>query len=163
MFAPETRAPIFTLDMNTTNRFLHKSQNPRAPETLKDVSPIEIKKVSGVSVNTHGSEKSNAGSAFNFDELISKRLKQRKRCRASVMNHIINNDVAVSGGGTGTYELFPTDSHNNLLPEYNTYRSKSGLGEVHGLLDSNRNLNHFLSLRNSRSEWKLPQIGSTKN
>ena len=132
MFAPETRPPIFTLDMNTTNRFLHKSQNPRAPETLKDVSPIEIKKVSGISVNTHGSEKSNTGSAFNFDELISKRLKQRKRCRASVMNHIINNDVAMSGGvGTGTYEFFPADSNNILPPEYNTYRSKSGLGEVH--------------------------------
>lgn len=24
-------------------------------------------------------------------------------------------------------------------------------------------MNHFLSLRNSRSDWKLPSIGSTKN
>jgi hypothetical protein len=120
---------------------------------LKDVSPIEIQKVS---VNTHGSEKSNTGSAFNFDELISKRLKQRKKCRATVMNQIMNSDVAVAGGGSGTYELFPHDSDNMWLPEYNTYRSKSGLREEHGLLENQRDVNHFLSLRNSRSDWKLP-------
>ena len=103
---------------------------------MKDVSPIEIQKVS---VNTQGSEKSNTGSAFNFDELISKRLKQRKKCRATIMNQIMNSDVAVRvGGGSGTVELFPNAADNLMWhPEYNTYRSKSGLREEHALLDNN--------------------------
>lgn len=126
---------------------------------MKDVSPIEINRVN---VNTRGSEKSNPGSAFNFDELISKRLKQRKKCRATVMNQIMNSDVAVNGG-SGTVELFPSVSDSLRDPEFNTHRSKSGMRQPQALLENMPDVNNFLSLRNSRSEWKLPSIGPTKN
>lgn len=82
------RRPIFTLETDTTNRFFYRSQNTRVAERLKDVSPVEVNRVS---FKTQDSEKSYTGSAFNFDELISKRLKQRKKCREAVMDQLMND------------------------------------------------------------------------